>query len=361
MLRSPPLLSGLSLIVLAGLAPNAAAQCPEEPPVQYWTGSPGAICPCFAAGEEVGTVFNNIPAGDYPIQVLRFGIGWNSVGCAIGFPAPDELHDAIVVYNADLSTLTGATPVATLSGPVLQDCGINEYDLETMVPSPIIINSGPVTITLRFLTAINDAAHAGTGPAPLYDSGCQASRNVVFAIPGGWSSSCALGVTGDWVTHLVYRSLNCNGQSYCYGTPADCPCGNGGAAPSGCHLAQGNGGVFFDISNVTPDGMGGGTGLLTGTNFPSMGQPGVIAIRNVSPQLLPPPFGDGILCVGAAGIVRFGAGTAVNGTYTKAFTHGSMAGAGTFYYQLWFRNTPISFCDPTAAFNLSNGWELTWP
>ena len=40
---------------------------------------------------------------------------------------------------------------------------------------------------------------------------------------------------------------------------------------------------------------------------------------------------------------------------------GAMAGQGTFYYQLWFRNTPVMFCDPAAAFNLSNGWELTWP
>jgi len=28
--------------------------------------------------------------------------------------------------------------------------------------------------------------------------------------------------------------------------------------------------------------------------------------------------------------------------------------------QLWFRNTPIMFCDPAAAFNLSNGKVLAW-
>ena len=41
------------------------------------------------------------------------------------------------------------------------------------------------------------------------------------------------------------------------------------------------------------------------------------------------------------------------------FGHG--AGAGTFHYQIWFRNQPIGFCDPVAAFNLSNGLTLTWP
>ena len=35
------------------------------------------------------------------------------------------------------------------------------------------------------------------------------------------------------------------------------------------------------------------------------------------------------------------------------------AGPGTFYYQLWYRNTPSSYCTP-AAFNLSSGRTLVW-
>jgi hypothetical protein len=45
---------------------------------------------------------------------------------------------------------------------------------------------------------------------------------------------------------------------------------------------------------------------------------------------------------------------------TNTFGHGAMAGTGTFFYQLWFRSTPTSYCDPTAAFNLSNGTFLDW-
>ena len=348
----------LAFALLGVFASTARAQCPEEPPLQYWSGTVNTVCPCFVAGEEMGTVFDNIPASHYPIQILRVGFGWGSTGCQFGVPAPDQLENAIVIYNANLASLPAASPVATLSGPVMQDCGINEFDLEAQVPGAITINNGPVTVTLRF---DQDSAPL-TGPAPGYDNtGCQTNRNVVFAIPGGWSSACTLGVPGDWQTHLVYRSAACNGQAFCVGTNADCPCNNGGLPTTGCDIAQGTGGVEMTMTNVVPNGDGTGTGDITGTGFPATTSPAVITIRNTSPQIFPPAFGDGILCVGAAGVVRFGAGFAQNGTYQTSFSHGAMAGQGTFYYQLWFRNTPVMFCDPAAAFNLSNGWELTWP
>ena len=48
------------------------------------------------------------------------------------------------------------------------------------------------------------------------------------------------------------------------------------------------------------------------------------------------------------------------GTSTNNIMHGAMAGPGTFYYQVWFRNTPAMYCTPD-AFNLSNAIELAWP
>ena len=45
------------------------------------------------------------------------------------------------------------------------------------------------------------------------------------------------------------------------------------------------------------------------------------------------------------------------GTIDMNLSHG--AGAGTFGYQMWFRNQPASYCNPE-AFNLSNGLQLTW-
>ena len=49
---------------------------------------------------------------------------------------------------------------------------------------------------------------------------------------------------------------------------------------------------------------------------------------------------------------------AVGGQSSHAVNHG--AGPGTFSYQVWYRSLPMSFCDPAAGFNLSNGYDLTW-
>jgi hypothetical protein len=43
---------------------------------------------------------------------------------------------------------------------------------------------------------------------------------------------------------------------------------------------------------------------------------------------------------------------------TQTITH--TAGPGTFYYQLRYQNRPASYCDPVAAYNISNGMELVW-
>jgi hypothetical protein len=69
-------------------------------------------------------------------------------------------------------------------------------------------------------------------------------------------------------------------------------------------------------------------------------------------------FGDGLRCV-AAPLVRLAATTAAGGVATHVVGHGGAAGAGTFYYQAWFRNQPAMFCTPD-AFNLSNGRTLGW-
>jgi hypothetical protein len=353
---SRPLRLVVAALGLAGWLAPARAQCPEQQ-VQLWTGAVSTVCPCFVAGEQMGTVFASIPPSHYPIEILRVGIGWGSTGCQVGLPFPDQLEDAIHVYNADLAGLIGgAAPLATLSGPVLQDCAINEYDLTTQLPMPVIVNAGPVAVTLQFLQASSPT----TGPAPGFDTGgCTSPRNVIFGIPGGWQNSCSLGVPGDWQVHLVYRPVNCSGSAFCFGSNGACPCGNGGAPMAGCDNPQATGGARLDFTGFSPNGSGGGSATITGTGFPAMSSPTVVGLRSPSPQLIPPVFGDGLLCIGAGGLVRFGATTAVGGSSTHAFSHG--AGAGTFYYQLWYRSTPSTFCDPFAAFNLSNGWELAWP
>jgi len=186
-------------LLAGGLGELASAQCPEEPVLQNWTGAGSVACPCFVAGEEFGAILNAPPA-HYPIEILRIQIGWGSLFGG----NPDQLERNLKIYPAGLPS-PGAAQF-TLGGPVLSDGFLNEFDI-SQLPGNKIINSGPFTVTLEL-----DQNSVATGPGAVHDgNGCTPGSNVVFAIPGGWSDACNLGVSGDWVVGVVYRQVNCVG------------------------------------------------------------------------------------------------------------------------------------------------------
>ena len=181
------------------LATGALAQsCPEEPKLQHFVGAGSVSCPCFAADEEAGAVFQ-IPPEHFPIEVLRVGIGYGSLFG--GNPA--QIERAVKVYNGQLPD--PGVPISTLLGPQLADGAINEFNLE-LLPGEIIVPSGAVTVTLEF-----QIPNAGTFmPSMVHDgAGCLPASNVIKAIPGGWMDACQAGVSGNWLVHLVYRQANC--------------------------------------------------------------------------------------------------------------------------------------------------------
>lgn len=189
-------------LTAAAVSSTAHAQCPTKN-VRNYTGGGQTVCPCFASSEEAGSVFTP-PAGDFPIEILKVGIGWGSVFGG----APQSLEAAIHVYAAGLPN-PGA-PIFSLDGPLLTDGAINVFNLEPL-PGQIIVNSAPFTVTLEFE---NENAGDPFAPSVVHDgNGCQSGKNVVYAIPGGWSNACSLGVSGDWVFYVDYRSLNCGGTS----------------------------------------------------------------------------------------------------------------------------------------------------
>jgi len=161
---------------------------------------------------------------------------------------------------------------------------------------------------------------------------------------------------------VFVEMLECSGGSaaFCDGSDnslASCPCAPGGA-DSGCDVAQGTGGVQLGLLSQETSPQNRAT--VQGTGFPAASAPAAVVIRaNALDPASPVVFGDGLRCVGAS-VVRLGAAFAGGGTSVHTFGHGSGPGSGTFYYQIWFRNTPISFCDPVAAFNLSSGGTLDW-
>jgi hypothetical protein len=192
------LIAWLPALVATGLV-AIAGECPEEPPVQNYTGAGNVVCPCFVAGERAGAVLQ-APSQHYPIEILRVGIGW---GSQFG-GAPAQIEEAIRIYGAGLPN--PGSPIFSLEGPQLMDGFINTFNLEP-IPGEIVIDSGPFTVALEFANA-----NAGNpfAPSTVHDgNGCQPGKNVIFAIPGGWLDGCAAGLSGDWVVFVVYRQVDC--------------------------------------------------------------------------------------------------------------------------------------------------------
>ena len=140
------------------------------------------------------------------------------------------------------------------------------------------------------------------------------------------------------------------------GSLSSCPCGNVGDPISGCDIAQGTGGVSVNV--IAQETIPQNRVTLRAGGFPASTQPSAVVIRASALESSGVVFGDGVRCVGVP-LVRLGATAAFLGFADHTFGHGAGAGSGDFYYQVWFRNTPGSFCTPD-AFNLSNGRVLTW-
>ena len=146
------------------------------------------------------------------------------------------------------------------------------------------------------------------------------------------------------------------------GSLGSCPCANPGANNTGCDNSQGTGGVGLQVVNQNQTSN---RATVLGSGFPSMSTPAAIVIRSSQLDLnAPVVFGDGLRCVSTAGLVRLSGTLASGGTSTHTFGHSSsMAGPGFFYYQLWYRNTPATFClapPGILPYNLSNGKRMYW-
>jgi hypothetical protein len=191
-----------TVLISTFAALDAAAQCAEEPRLDNFRGAGRTTCPCFVENEQAGAVFSP-PPEHFPIEILRVGIGW---GSQVGGTQP-SVEDSINIYEGGLPS--PGESIFSLSGPQLTDGVINEFDLEPFA-GEILVNEPPFTVTLWFL---NSNANNPFAASVVHDGlGCQPGKNVVYAIPGGWTDGCALGITGNWVFYVVYRQVNCGGS-----------------------------------------------------------------------------------------------------------------------------------------------------
>lgn len=154
-------------------------------------------------------------------------------------------------------------------------------------------------------------------------------------------------------------------EIFCEGLAAACPCGNAGADGHGCENSTGSGGALAlgqGQASVSSDSLALHVGGLPSSTT-------LVFLQGLSQAGggLGTPFGDGLLCVGST-LVRLAAKTSVNGFASLGAGNagdlpisqlGSIpAPGGTFFYQVWYRNTE-PFCT-SSTFNLSNGLKLIW-
>ena len=129
----------------------------------------------------------------------QFGGGPSSTETGISifgdgaFPTPGA-----VLVNQDNSP-------AVITGPTLSDGLLNEFrhlDAAQTIPLSVPVTSGETFVVS--LKVFNQSAGDIFAPSFVYDlDGCQANRNAVDVIPGGWFDACLVGVTGDWMIRAV--------------------------------------------------------------------------------------------------------------------------------------------------------------
>ncbi len=149
----------------------------------------------FASNEQAAVWLTSPCDGD----LVAVQIFWRSLGGGTG----GTVHDSIRIHEAGTFPVPG-TLLQTLVGPLLQDGFLNEFrflDKGGTVPLIVPVVTGQVVVvSFRF-----DIGPSITDASVVTDvDGCQAGKNGILAIPpGSWFSSCALGVSGDFVIRAV--------------------------------------------------------------------------------------------------------------------------------------------------------------
>lgn len=146
-------------------------------------------------------------------------------------------------------------------------------------------------------------------------------------------------------------------RSYCFGTAAQCPCGNPGGYQAGCGNSNGIGGSL----------VAGGSGSLLADDLTLSAselmilQPALLfAGTNALNAGLGVPFGDGLRCAGGA-VRRLGVRTtSMLGAANwgpALLSQGTFAAGATARFQVWYRDPSGSPCG--TGFNLTNGMAVT--
>jgi hypothetical protein len=325
--------------------------------------------------DSFGPQFGNWPARQLAVPRFQPGPGQTLVAASvvlelsldgmIRFENRDPLNGCVVVLESAirftaLSPIPGLESIDSLLSFVASPLSLGPYDGIVDFAGPSGVTLTDMTDSLSMQVTIVDpvelaAVFTGAGEIVLTHS-----ANDESSQQGRDAMTFLSDPLGQITLTVTYETCEL-GTRFCDasdGALASCPCLNAGDPDAGCDIAQSTGGVTLWAAAQDTQLR---TATLQTTGFPAASAPGVILLRSpaVDPAA-PVVFGDGLRCVGAAAS-HMAAALAAGGMSTHPIVHEPGAGPGTYYYQAWFRNEPMSFCDPLAAFNLSSGRVLVWP
>lgn len=353
-------LAPLATLVL--LTSPLAAQCPTVKRAQNYTDGLLTMTGWCEelAGEGEAALFATLPAADFPLQILRIGVGWRAL-----VPGTTTSEAAIDLLGIDpLGMMSDPPALYSLPNPVLVDGQINVFDVSGAA-TPWIVNAQPFTVWVR-----SNGTSCDLGSVAHDNDGCTPNKNrfraVSFPFFHQWYDSCAA-VGGDAVIWVEYASQNdCpTGTLHCFGdgSGAPCPCANTGASGRGCENASTTGGGLLEAhgqASVSADSL-----QLRARFLP----PGTATLFFQGTAQLPVGvvLGDGLRCTtgtllrlkvgfATAGSLDFGAGVPGDPT-VSGFGLVPPAG-GVREYQAWYRDGGI-FCTPDNS-NVSNAVTITW-
>lgn len=186
----------LALTVLTCVAQAAADEVLVKND-SFQNGGPAVIVGDFIAGEQAGVVLTAPCDG----AIVELQIGWLSE--PVGAPATIERAIRVYAHDPDEYPRPG-DELLFLDSPLLTPGNLNQFrsiDEAGQVPINIPVTSGQkFFVALQFDNPTNILA----GSASVFRdvNGCQAGKNVIRAIPGGWLDLCGV-TSGDFVIRAV--------------------------------------------------------------------------------------------------------------------------------------------------------------